>query len=242
MPASAATASSESSWIGFSTSIRRPMPSSWRRRSSGASRARAVACVTLLSIAQQLCHSQPMDFAPSARAEELTGLVKDFIETEIDPIEAEYFAEIKRRREAGNGENWHEQPVMRELQTKARERGLWNLFLPAGHEGPYAERYETHGGAGLSNVDYAPIAELTGRSFIAPYVFNCNAPDTGNMEVLLKYGSQEQKDRWLDPLLDGRIRSAFLMTEPGVASSDATNMQLTAVQDGDDIVLNGRKW
>lgn len=183
-----------------------------------------------------------MDFAPSARAEELAGLVQDFIETEIEPIEAEYFAEIKRRREAGNGENWREQPVMRELQSKARARGLWNLFLPAGHEGPYAERYETHGGAGLSNVDYAPIAELTGRSFIAPYVFNCNAPDTGNMEVLLKYGSQEQKDRWLDPLLDGRIRSAFLMTEPGVASSDATNMQLTAVQDGDDIVLNGRKW
>jgi len=183
-----------------------------------------------------------MDFSPSERAQELAGLVKAFIEAEIEPIEAEYFAEIKRRREAGQGENWLELPVMRELRSKAREQGLWNLFLPAGHEGPYAERYGTIGGAGLSNVDYAPLAELMGRSFIAPYVFNSNAPDTGNMEVLLRYGSQEQQDRWLDPLLDGEIRSAFLMTEPGVASSDATNMELTAVVDGDEIVLNGRKW
>ncbi|PWN02384.1 acyl-CoA dehydrogenase [Nocardioides silvaticus] len=183
-----------------------------------------------------------MDFAPSPRAAELTGLVKDFIETEVEPVEADYHREIKRRREAGQGEQWQELPVMAELQAKARERGLWNLFLPAGHEGPYAEKYGTLGGAGLSNVDYAPLAELMGRSFIAPYVFNCNAPDTGNMEVLLKYGDQAQKDRWLDPLLDGRIRSAFLMTEPGVASSDATNMELSAVVDGDEIVLNGRKW
>lgn len=119
---------------------------------------------------------------------------------------------------------------------------MWNLFLPAGHEGPYAERYGTDGGAGLSNVDYAPIAEQMGRSFLAPLVFNCNAPDTGNMEVLLKYGTQEQRDRWLDPLLDGRIRSAFCMTEPDVASSDATNMAATAVVDGDEVVINGRKW
>jgi len=183
-----------------------------------------------------------MDFAPSPRAAELTALVKDFIEAEIEPVEAAYHQEIKRRRDAGQGEQWQELPVMAELQAKARERGLWNLFLPAGHEGPYAEKYGTHGGAGLSNVDYAPIAELTGRSFIAPYVLNCNAPDTGNMEVLLKYGTQAQKDQWLDPLLDGRIRSAFLMTEPGVASSDATNMELSAIVDGDEIVLNGRKW
>jgi acyl-CoA dehydrogenase len=183
-----------------------------------------------------------MDFAPSARAAELTGLVKEFMETEIEPVEPEYHHELKRLRDAGQGEEWHELPILKELQAKARAKGLWNLFLPAGHEGPYAERYGTLGGAGLSNVDYAPLAELMGRSFIAPYIFNSNAPDTGNMEVLLKYGSQEQKDQWLEPLLDGRIRSAFLMTEPAVASSDATNMQLTAVQDGDDIVLNGRKW
>lgn len=183
-----------------------------------------------------------MDFAPSPRATELAGLVKSFIETEIEPIEHDYHREIKRRRESGDGSAWQPLPVLAELQAKAREQGLWNLFLPAGHEGPYAERYGTRGASGLSNTDYAPIAELTGHSLIAPYVFNCNAPDTGNMEVLLKYGTQEQKDRWLDPLLDGRIRSAFLMTEPGVASSDATNMELTGVEDGDEIVLNGTKW
>lgn len=183
-----------------------------------------------------------MDFSPSPRAAELTAQVKDFIQTEIDPIEAEYHHEITRRRASGDGTNWHELPVMSELQAKARAAGLWNLFLPAGHEGPYAQKYGTAGGAGLSNLDYAPIAELTGRSFIAPYVFNCNAPDTGNMEVLLKYGTQSQKDEWLDPLLDGRIRSAFLMTEPAVASSDATNMEVTAILEGDEIVLNGTKW
>src|SRR5581483_916939 len=222
--------------------MRRPMPRSCRRRSSGLSRVRPATSVTLLSIAQQCGRVKDMDFSPSPRAAELTALVKDFIETEIDPIEAEYHREIKRRRESGDGSNWHELPVMRELQAKARAAGLWNLFLPAGHEGPYAQMYGTLGGTGLSNVDYAPIAELTGRSFIAPYVFNCNAPDTGNMEVLLKYGSQAQKDEWLEPLLDGRIRSAFLMTEPAVASSDATNMEVTAIIDGDEIVLNGTKW
>jgi acyl-CoA dehydrogenase len=133
-------------------------------------------------------------------------------------------------------------PVLEELRAKARAKGLWNLFLPAGHEGPYAERFGTDGGAGLSNVDYAPVAEETGVSVLAPHVFNCNAPDTGNMEVLLKYGSEEQKKQWLEPLLDGRIRSAFCMTEPGVASSDATNMELRAVVEGDQVVINGRKW
>jgi acyl-CoA dehydrogenase len=182
-----------------------------------------------------------MDFAPSARAAELTAQVKEFLETEVDPVEPDYHVEVARIREAG-GDPWKPLPLIAELQAKARERGLWNLFLPAGHEGPYAERYGTAGGMGLTNLDYAPIAELTGRSFLGPVVFNCAAPDTGNMEVLLKYGTQEQKDRWLDPLLDARIRSAFLMTEPDVASSDATNMELTAVVDGSDIVLNGRKW
>lgn len=183
-----------------------------------------------------------MDFAPSPRARELTELVRDFIATEIEPVEESYHRELKRRREAGSGQQWQVLQVLRELQAKARAAGLWNLFLPAGHEGPYAERYGTYGGAGLSNVDYAPLAEAMGRSAIAPYVFNCNAPDTGNAEVLLRYGSAQQQKEWLDPLLDGRIRSAFLMTEPGVASSDATTMELTAVVDGDEIVLNGRKW
>lgn len=182
-----------------------------------------------------------MDFSPSPRAQELTELARDFLATEVEPVEAAYHHEVAEIRARG-GDSWQPLPIIKELQAKARAKGLWNLFLPAGHEGPYAEKYGTHGGAGLSNVDYAPIAELTGRSFLGPLIFNCNAPDTGNMEVLLKYGNQAQKDEWLDPLLDGRIRSAFAMTEPGVASSDATNMELTAVVDGDEIVINGRKW
>jgi acyl-CoA dehydrogenase len=182
-----------------------------------------------------------MDFAPSPRAADLTQRVRQFIDTEIEPIEAAYHHELKTIRESG-GDPWQPLPVIKELQEKARAQGLWNLFLPAGHEGEYAVKYGTDGGTGLTNLDYAPIAEATGRSFLAPYVFNCNAPDTGNMEVLLKYGTQDQKDTWLDPLLDARIRSAFCMTEPGVASSDATNMELSAVVDGDEVVLNGRKW
>ena len=184
-----------------------------------------------------------MDFSPSQRAAELTEAVQTFIRDDIEPLEHELHRRNTDARRAGTGDElWQVPDEVRELQRKARAQGLWNLFLPAGHEGPYAERYGTRGGAGLSNVDYAPVAEATGWSFLAPYVFNCNAPDSGNAEVLLRYGSQEQKDRWLDPLLDGRIRSAFAMTEPDVASSDATNMQLTAVVDGDEMVLNGRKW
>jgi len=184
-----------------------------------------------------------MDFSPSQRAAELTEAVWTFIRDEIEPVESELHRRSTEARRAGGGEDlWQVPDEVRELQRKARDQGLWNLFLPAGHEGPYAERYGTRGGAGLTNVDYAPVAEETGWSFLAPYVFNCNAPDSGNAEVLLRYGSQQQKDRWLDPLLDGRIRSAFAMTEPGVASSDATNMQLTAVVEGDEVVLNGRKW
>ena len=172
-----------------------------------------------------------MGFEPSARAQELIEQVAEFIRTEIEPVEPELHAATKAAADP-----WQPQPAFKELQAKARKQGLWNLFLPP------AEPGNTQYGEGLSNLDYAPIAELTGRSFIAPYVFNCNAPDTGNMEVLLRYGSDEQKKRWLEPLLDGTIRSAFCMTEPDVASSDATNMAATAIVDGDEVVLNGRKW
>ncbi|MGW1344821.1 acyl-CoA dehydrogenase family protein [Kribbella sp. NPDC002412] len=172
-----------------------------------------------------------MEFEHSARANDLIARVGEFIRTEIEPVEAELHAAPR-----GAGDPWQPQPVVKELQAKARKQGLWNLFLPLPEPGN--EQY----GDGLSNVDYAPIAELTGRSFLAPYVFNCNAPDTGNMEVLLRYGTPEQKKQWLEPLLDGAIRSAFCMTEPGVASSDATNMAATAILDGDDVVINGRKW
>ena len=182
-----------------------------------------------------------MDFAPSPRAADLAARARAFLDTEITPIEPAIIEDIATRRAKGE-DSFAVHPAMADLQAKARAQGLWNLFLPAGHEGPYAARYGTDGGTGLTNLDYAPVAEVTGRSTIAPLVFNCNAPDTGNMEVLLKYGSQEQKDRWLDPLLDGRIRSTFLMTEPGTASSDATNMEATAIVDGDEVVLNGRKW
>ncbi|WP_091025381.1 acyl-CoA dehydrogenase family protein [Nocardioides szechwanensis] len=181
-----------------------------------------------------------MDFSPSPRAADLTARVKDFIETEISPAEEDYHRDLAEARRTGDP--WQPLPLIEELKTKARERGLWNLFLPHEHAGEYAARFGTDGGEGLTNVDYAPIAELTGRSAIAPLVLNCNAPDTGNMEVLLRYGTDAQKQEWLEPLLDGTIRSAFTMTEPGVASSDATTMEATAVVDGDEVVVNGRKW
>ncbi len=144
------------------------------------------------------------------------------------PAESEYFAHVQN---LPDWRGWKQPAVMETLKAKARAAGLWNLFLPDGEFG-----------AGLSNVEYAPVAEITGRSWIAPEVFNCNAPDTGNMEVLVKYGSAAQKQSWLTPLLAGEIRSAFCMTEPDVASSDATNMQATALIEGDQVVLNGRKW
>ncbi|TCC56153.1 acyl-CoA dehydrogenase [Kribbella pittospori] len=172
-----------------------------------------------------------MGFEPSARASELIGRVAEFIRTEIEPVEAELQAATQAAADP-----WQPQPVFAELQAKARKQGLWNLFLPPAEPGN--EQY----GEGLPNLDYAPIAELTGRSFLAPYVFNCNAPDTGNMEVLLRYGDAEQKKQWLEPLLDGAIRSAFCMTEPDVASADATNMAATAVIEGGEVVINGRKW
>ncbi|WP_414439906.1 acyl-CoA dehydrogenase family protein [Burkholderia sp. 22PA0106] len=170
-----------------------------------------------------------MDFTPTARSQALAERLTRFMHDEIAPAEARYAAEL-----AGGADwrRWRQPATMEALKRKAREAGLWNLFLP-----------ETElGGAGLSNAEYAPLAEIMGHSFIAPEAFNCNAPDTGNMEVLARYGTPEQQRAWLAPLLAGEIRSAFCMTEPEVASSDATNMQATAVQDGDAFVLNGRKW
>jgi len=172
-----------------------------------------------------------MDFEPSERSADYTLRVKQFIRRHIAPVETQYWADIHAQRHGGDWTQWRIPPQMEELKAKAREQGLWNLFLP-----------DRELGAGLSVLEYAPIAEATGHSFMAPEVFNCNAPDTGNMEVLWKYGSDEQKARWLRPLLDGEIRSVFCMTEPEVASSDATNMQATATFEGDGIVLDGRKW
>jgi acyl-CoA dehydrogenase len=181
-----------------------------------------------------------MDFAPSPRAAELISLVSAFVKDEIEPVAEDYHRQVSEAAASGT---WAESPILDELRAKARAQGLWNLFLPVEHTGHYAQQFGTHGGAGLPNSDYAPLAEQMGRAtFLAPYVFNCHAPDTGNMEVLLKYGTDGQKAQWLEPLLDGRIRSAFTMTEPGVASSDATNMEATAIVDGDEVVINGRKW
>ncbi|MCG8613725.1 MAG: acyl-CoA dehydrogenase family protein [Pseudomonadales bacterium] len=167
-----------------------------------------------------------MDFSISAKAQDYLKRVKAFMAEEIIPIEDEYFRTLRQQENP-----WVALPVIRELKAKAKAAGLWNMFLPMPGYGP-----------GLTNAEYALIAEETGKSFIAPEIFNCNAPDTGNMEVLAHFGSEEQKAQWLAPLLEGEIRSAFCMTEPDVASSDATNMAATAMIEGDEIVLNGRKW
>ncbi|MBW2212085.1 MAG: acyl-CoA dehydrogenase family protein [Deltaproteobacteria bacterium] len=165
-----------------------------------------------------------MNLTMSDRAKELHARVLEFMDAHIYRAEALFDEQLELNR-------WAVPPVMEELKQKASSQGLWNLFLPA------SLREE-----GLSNVDYAPICETLGRSLIAPEVFNCSAPDTGNMEVLLHYGTDAQKARWLQPLLDGEIRSAFAMTEPDVASSDATNIRASIERDGDDYVINGRKW
>jgi acyl-CoA dehydrogenase len=169
-----------------------------------------------------------MDFSLSSRAQSYVRRLSTFMREHVSPAEPEYYAQLQN---VPDWRRWKQPSVMENLKAQARTAGLWNLFLPD-HE------Y----GAGLTNVEYAPLAEITGRSSIAPEVFNCNAPDTGNMEVLVKYGSAAQKERWLKPLLAGEIRSAFCMTEPDAASSDATNMRASAHIDGDQVVLNGRKW
>lgn len=167
-----------------------------------------------------------MDFEFSPRAQDLIERMRSFMQEHVYPSEAVHDSQL------AEGADPHAlPPVMRELKEKARAEGLWNLFL-------------THGdwGAGLTNLDYAPLAELAGRSIIGPEVFNCSAPDTGNMELLSLYGTPEQQDRWLRPLLDAEIRSCFAMTEPDVASSDARNIRTRITRDGDDYVVNGRKW
>jgi acyl-CoA dehydrogenase len=166
-----------------------------------------------------------MEFEPSEKVRSLQARVEAFMAEDIYPNEEELFAQVNE------GDRWKPVPLLEELKGKARAAGLWNLFLP-----------ESEYGAGLSNLEYAPLCEIMGRSPWAPEVFNCSAPDTGNMEVLVRYGTPEQRQRWLEPLLAGEIRSAFAMTEPDVASSDATNIETRVRRDGNDYVINGRKW
>jgi acyl-CoA dehydrogenase len=167
-----------------------------------------------------------MDFEPSDRSTEFSERLSAFMSEHVYPAEALYDEQL---REAGDPHS--QPPIMEELKRLARQEGLWNMFLP-----------DTEYGAGLSNSEYAPLAEILGRSHIASEACNCSAPDTGNMEVLHQFGTPAQQERWLQPLLEGEIRSAFAMTEPGVASSDATNISLRIERDGDQYVLNGRKW
>lgn len=170
-------------------------------------------------------------FELSKKAQDFAERTKKFMQEEIEPVEAKFWEEVHELNPDGNWKKWQWPELLETLKSKAKQAGLWNMFLP-----------DEKLGAGLSVQEYAHIAELTGRSLLAPTVFNCNAPDTGNMEVLWRYGSEQQKQQWLQPLLDGKIRSVFCMTEPDVASSDATNMQATALIEGNEIVLNGKKW
>eukprot|EP01119_Soliformovum_irregulare_P006731 TRINITY_DN1913_c0_g1_i2.p1 TRINITY_DN1913_c0_g1~~TRINITY_DN1913_c0_g1_i2.p1 ORF type:complete len:423 (+),score=109.81 TRINITY_DN1913_c0_g1_i2:39-1271(+) len=163
---------------------------------------------------------------PSKNAEVLLGRVKKFVTDVVIPNERVYEQQLNSA-----STRWSIPPIMEEMKEKAKKEGLWNLFLP-----------ESEYGANLTNLDYAFLCEEMGRSLIAPEVFNCGAPDTGNMEVLVRYGTKEQKDQWLVPLLEGKIRSCFAMTEPAVASSDATNISTSIQRDGDHYIINGRKW
>ncbi len=167
-----------------------------------------------------------MNFDYTPKVQQLIAKVSDFMDEFVYPNESVYLDDVN----AGDS-RWTIPPIMDEMKSRARKAGLWNLFLP-----------ESEYGAGLSNLEYAPLAEIMGRSLIASEAFNCSAPDTGNMEVLSRYGSEAQQKEWLEPLLNGEIRSAFAMTEPEVASSDATNIRSTILRDGDEYVINGRKW
>src|SRR6202050_3023914 len=165
-----------------------------------------------------------MEFELSSKTKELQQRLQSFMNAYVYPNERRFHEEIERER-------WKPTRIIEELKPKARQEGLWNLFLP-----------QSEDGAGLTNLEYAPLCEIMGRSHLAPEVFNCSAPDTGNMEVLARYGTKEHQRRWLKPLLAGEIRSCFAMTEPAVASSDATNIESSIIRDGDDYVINGRKW
>ena len=177
-----------------------------------------------------------MDFDYSPRQKELMRRVSDFMDEHIYPAVPIY------EEQAHEGERWKVIPIVEDLKVKARKTGLWNMFMPPHSGVPPLEDTFQFEGIQLTNMEYAPICEMFGRVGFASEVFNCSAPDTGNMEVLNRFGTLEQKDRWLRPLMNGEIRSAFLMTEPGVASSDATNIETRIDRDGDDYVLNGRKW
>ena len=170
-----------------------------------------------------------MDFSHSDKVKDLQARVTAFMEAHVYPAEARFEVEMNAARAAGNP--WQPAPVMEELKQRAKAAGLWNLFLP-----------ESKFGAGLSNLEYAPLCEIMGRSGIGAEPFNCSAPDTGNMETLVRYATPAQQERWLLPLLDGSMRSAFAMTEPAVASSDATNIEARIERDGEEFVINGRKW
>src|SRR5215475_12576911 len=167
-----------------------------------------------------------MDFEFNARTTDLRARLQRLMDEHVLPAEAVFAEQL----ESGPS-RWTIPPVMEELKARAKREGLWNLFLPESEYGP-----------GLTNLEYAPLCELMGTSPIAPEVFNCSFPDTGNMEVLVRYGTPQQKKQWLDPLLEGKIRSAFAMTEPDVASSDATNIRASIVRAGEHYVVNGRKW
>ncbi|HEY0847559.1 MAG TPA: acyl-CoA dehydrogenase family protein [Noviherbaspirillum sp.] len=170
-----------------------------------------------------------MDFEYSPKVKDLQKRLNAFMDEHIYPNESAFFGEIEENRAKGNA--WIPTKIIEELKEKARAQGLWNLFLP-----------QSHRGAGLTNLEYAPLCEIMGRALWSAEVFNCSAPDTGNMETLERYASEELKKQWLEPLLEGKIRSCFAMTEPAVASSDATNIEASIVRDGDEYVINGRKW
>ncbi|NND01131.1 MAG: acyl-CoA dehydrogenase [Gammaproteobacteria bacterium] len=172
-----------------------------------------------------------MNFEHNEKTRNLLTELESFTAQHIDPVEQQIYQEMRELNPSGNWREWKIHPLIEKLKNQARKQGLWNMFLP-----------DEELGRGLSCLEYAPLAEVTGRCLFAPEIFNCNAPDTGNMEVLYHFGDDYQKEKWLMPLLSGEIRSVFGMTEPDVASSDATNMQATIEEAGDELVINGKKW